>query len=145
MRKAIRCWKEVKILQTELNIRRKYKKSVHTVCMPNLISQPSLDISPSPLRKLASYRVIQFRILVIIYSSYDSLDLIFHLVNFTYTFYMQILHSFKDSVVLLLISNAVDSASLHGLYFTDILLHCNNLLGGLFFTVGSWNCISFFR
>jgi hypothetical protein len=40
-------WDEVKILEIKSNSRyRKYKELAHMVCLTNLISQPSLDISP---------------------------------------------------------------------------------------------------
>jgi hypothetical protein len=41
-------WNEIRILEIESNSRyRKYKESAHMVCLTNLISQPSLDISPT--------------------------------------------------------------------------------------------------
>jgi hypothetical protein len=40
-------WDEARILDIESNSRyRKYKESAHMACLTNLISQPSLDISP---------------------------------------------------------------------------------------------------
>jgi hypothetical protein len=40
-------WDEAWILEIESNSRcRKYKESAHMACLTNLISQPSLDISP---------------------------------------------------------------------------------------------------
>jgi hypothetical protein len=40
-------WNDVRILEIESNSRyRKYKELAHMACLPNPISQPSLDISP---------------------------------------------------------------------------------------------------
>jgi hypothetical protein len=40
-------WDEARVLEIESNSRyRKYKESAHIACLLNLISQPSLDISP---------------------------------------------------------------------------------------------------
>jgi hypothetical protein len=40
-------WLEARILEIESNSKyRKYKESAHMACLTNLISQPTLDISP---------------------------------------------------------------------------------------------------
>jgi hypothetical protein len=61
------CWNEAKVLQTEPNTTyRKYKESAHMSLIDNLISQPSLDISPiwTPLiqQKSKNYDSIQCRL-----------------------------------------------------------------------------------
>jgi hypothetical protein len=58
-------WDEARILEIESNSRyRKYKESAHMACLTNLISQPSLDISPIwiPLSamRLATHREDQY-------------------------------------------------------------------------------------
>lgn len=69
------CWQGAKVLQTELNnICKKYKKSAHTAFVANVITQSSLHISPIQIviivRKVASYKVIRYRVLLL-YNSCD--------------------------------------------------------------------------